>query len=314
MMHDSFLIRPGTADDHGDERESVRRLAVASLDCEPDAADLPELLAAGPDADPELQLVALRADQVVGYGVATLPPPTGDSRAVGYIDLLAVAPTQHGQGVGRALLAALEERLRARGATAARVGGNAPCYAWPGVDVRYTAMLQLLGTAGYARVAGSRGEAVNMSVDLTGAPSWLDTAEDEARLAASGVDVRRADPADPAFGRMMARWGPKLTWETLRAAERTPSACHVALRQGTDEHVAFACHHSNRAGWFGPMGTDASARRLGIGSVLLRRCLADLAGEGRAGAEISWVGPVGFYARGVAARIDRVFWLFNREL
>ena len=62
------------------------------------------------------------------------------------------------------------------------------------------------------------------------------------------------------------------------------------------------------------MGTDASARRLGIGSVLLRRCLADLAGEGRAGAEISWVGPVGFYARGVAARIDRVFWLFNREL
>jgi hypothetical protein len=62
------------------------------------------------------------------------------------------------------------------------------------------------------------------------------------------------------------------------------------------------------------MGTDPSMRRSGIGSVLLRRCLADMAAEGRDRADIAWVGPVGFYARGVGARISRVFWLYGRDL
>jgi len=288
----------------------VRGLLASSLDCDPDAASVLDVLAVGPYADPELRLVATDGATVLGVGIASVRPI--DTDPVGHLDLLAVSPEHTRDGIGRRLLAALEERLRARGAREIRVGGNAPCYAWPGVDVRYTGMTQLLESAGYVRLEGDRGEAVNMSVRLGGDPAWLDTAADEARLAASGIEVRRLQPADPAFAEFMTGWGPRLAWEVERSAERPTSACHVALRAG--QFVAFACHHSNRAGWFGPMGTDASMRRSGIGSVLLRRCLADMAAEGRTRADIAWVGPIGFYARGVGARISRVFWLFGKDL
>jgi mycothiol synthase len=295
-----------------DDLAAVQDLLALSLDCDDDARSLPAVLTAGPFSNPELQLVAAAGDEVVGTCLATIQPATND--AVGHLDLFAVAPSRFRVGVGRAMLAALEDRLRTRGAGVLRVGGNAPCYAWPGVDVRYTGMVELLRAAGYRRRPGEQAEAVNMTVRLTGAPTWLDTRPDEARLLESGIVVERIEPDGPAFASFMSGWGPRLTWEVQQAAERRPSACHAARRLDDGVYVAFACHHSNRAGWFGPMGTDPSARRLGIGSVLLRRCLADLAAEGRACAEISWVGPVGFYARGVDARISRVFWLFEKDL
>ena len=295
------------------ELPAIRDLLVSSLDCDPDAGSLPALLAAGPYADPSLQLVALDGTEVVGTGMATIRP-TKANGPVGHVDLLAVSGSRSRQGIGRSMLAALEERLRSRGVSVCRAGGNAPSYAWPGVDVRYTGMVQLLRSAGYRRRDGDGGEAVNMSVHLAGSPPWLDTSADEARLAAAGLVVQRLAPADPDFARFMTGWSPHLAWEVEQSAQRRPSACHAARRADTGDFVAFACHHSNRAGWFGPMGTDPSVRRFGIGSVLLRRCLADLAGEGREEAQLAWVGPLGFYARGVGARISRVFWLFDKEL
>lgn len=292
---------------------AIRDLLDASLDCDPDARSLPALLAVGPHADPDLHLVALDGTEVVATGMASTRP-TSTNGLVGHVDLLAVAGSLARQGIGRALLAALEERLVSRGVSMVRAGGNAPCYAWPGVDVRYTGMVQLLGSAGYRRRDGDAGEAVNMSVRLAAGAPWLDTSSDEDRLAAAGFVVQRLEPGDPDFARFMTAWSPHLAWEVEQSAQRRPSACHVARQTGTGDYVAFACHHSNRAGWFGPMGTDPSVRRFGIGSVLLRRCLADLAAEGRAEAQIAWVGPIGFYARGLGARISRVFWLFEKVL
>jgi hypothetical protein len=62
------------------------------------------------------------------------------------------------------------------------------------------------------------------------------------------------------------------------------------------------------------MGTAEEARGLGVGRVLLRRCLADQAETGRQEAQIGWVGPIHFYARAIGARVERVFWLFRRSL
>jgi hypothetical protein len=62
------------------------------------------------------------------------------------------------------------------------------------------------------------------------------------------------------------------------------------------------------------MGTDAAERRHGIGSVLLKRCLADMAAGGLDTARIGWVGPVRFYARVLGARVERVYWLYRKAL
>ncbi|NUP67682.1 MAG: GNAT family N-acetyltransferase, partial [Nonomuraea sp.] len=69
-----------------------------------------------------------------------------------------------------------------------------------------------------------------------------------------------------------------------------------------------------RPAWFGPMGTAPDARGLGLGGVLLRRCLADQRAAGQASAQIGWVGPLRFYSRAVGARAERVFWLYRRDL
>lgn len=62
------------------------------------------------------------------------------------------------------------------------------------------------------------------------------------------------------------------------------------------------------------MGTAASARGLGIGRVLLRRCLRDMREAGARSGEISWVGPKGFYSDAAGAVTRRVFWLYPRDL
>ncbi len=77
--------------------------------------------------------------------------------------------------------------------------------------------------------------------------------------------------------------------------------------------LAFAAWGA-RPQWFGPMGTAPEARGLGLGGVLLRRCLADQRDAGLSSAQIGWVGPLGFYARAVGARAQRVFWLYRRDL
>jgi hypothetical protein len=62
------------------------------------------------------------------------------------------------------------------------------------------------------------------------------------------------------------------------------------------------------------MGTLESERQHGIGTVLLKRCLADLRTAGHGSAQIDWTGPVRFYARAVGARIDRTFWPYQKSL
>ncbi|MFC7587194.1 hypothetical protein ACFQYP_28345 [Nonomuraea antimicrobica] len=62
------------------------------------------------------------------------------------------------------------------------------------------------------------------------------------------------------------------------------------------------------------MGTAPGARGLGLGRVLLRRCLAEQRAAGQTESQIGWVGPLAFYSRAVGARAERVFWLYRREL
>jgi hypothetical protein len=60
-------------------------------------------------------------------------------------------------------------------------------------------------------------------------------------------------------------------------------------------------------GNFGPMGTADEARGLGLGEVLLYRCMADLQAAGHKTAVIPWVGPDAYYSRLLNCHIDRVF-------
>ncbi|MEV4413659.1 GNAT family N-acetyltransferase [Catellatospora sp. NPDC049609] len=288
-------------------RAAVTDLLTRSL-LEEDAVESAELVAL---LSGSAGFVATDGDapdaEVVGVALAS----TGrKDPAVGHLDLLAVDPAFRRQGIARQLLGAVEDLLRSRGLSAVRVAGNPPTHAWPGVDVRYTPALCALGALGYAHDR----TAWNMTAELVeGSPALRETRTAQERLARSHVVVRAATADDlPELRPMiLAEWGPAWAAEVERAVGGA-GGCHVALREG--QPVAFAAWGGCRPSWFGPMGTLPAAAGLGIGGILLRRCLRDQAERGITRAQIGWVGPVPFYSGAAGAIVERVFFLFHKAL
>jgi mycothiol synthase len=292
----------------------ARALVAAALDLPEDATEAGPLLdrLANPPTGRQTFAVPAGADTTGlpdGLAGLALASVSQSDPAVGHLDLLAVHLGARRRGIGSALVRRAEQELRGLGVREVRWAGNPPCYGWPGVDVRYTPAVCLAGALGYERSRAAE----NMTADLATAP--LDTAGDEARLAAEGVTVRRATPDDlPVLAAWAERtWNASWAWELSQAVLVPGAACHVAVHE-KDGVLAFAAYGGNRPSWFGPMGTDPAARKLGLGRVLLRRCLADQRASGLVSAQIGWVGPIPFYARTVAARVERIFWLYRRTL
>jgi mycothiol synthase len=233
-------------------------------------------------------------------GVAAAVARQVGDRRVGFVQLVAVAPSARRQGHGRRLMAAVEEwAFGEQLALSLQVGGGAPFYLWPGVDVHATAALCFFEALGYA----PSGSELNMSF-----PSR------HRAPVPPGLVLRRALEEDDvvaglAFvGRLWPRW----VAETRRAVEH--GTCQFAFTT-TDEGpggerpsvVGFGCHSVNRLGWLGPMGTDPEHRHAGLGNALLGAIATDLMAAGLESVEVSWVGPLGFYANAAGATVSRAF-------
>ncbi|MGK5743107.1 GNAT family N-acetyltransferase [Micromonospora sp. URMC 103] len=296
-----------------DSAPAAARLCERALDLPEDAAEaavLVDALWTRAAADrPVVALGAYRGSELVGVLIGSL---SAVDQKLGHVDLMAVAPEHRRRGVGRALLAAGEQRLAGLGAGEVLLAGNPPYYAWPGIDVRYTPAVCAALALGYRQDR----TAWNMTADLSydGSPALRSTEAAERRLAGQGVTVRRAEPADLPALAALARDTFGGTWDAELAGSvgRAGAGCHLAERDG--EVIAFAAYGSSRPSWFGPMGTTPAAEGSGIGGVLLRRCLSDQREAGHDSAQIGWVGPVPFYSRSAGARIERVFFLYRRTL
>jgi len=157
---------------------------------------------------------------------------------------------------------------------------------------------------------------VDMVVHLVRAD--LDTGDAIRQLARQGIAVRRATVDDVPAVAEMARttFGPAWGDEVVDTARFDPPSLFVALDgdRNRGRVVSFAAYDVAGPARFGPTGTDPEYRTRGIGGVLLKECLRALRDRGEVTAEISWAGPIGFYARGVGARISRAYWTFRKEL
>jgi GNAT superfamily N-acetyltransferase len=222
---------------------------------------------------------------------------------------MGVRPEARRQGLATALLTEAEERLRALGATEMAVGALGPNFFEPGVEPQQTDLVALLLKRGYNTDRVSR---VNMDVRVQEAN--LETATDEARLAAEGIIIRRATLVDVEATAQFALDNFSESWryETWQAARFDPHPLFVALEG--ERIIAFACYDVTGMNWFGPTGTHPDYRQRGIGGVLLKLCLRSIRERGGTLAEIIWAGPLHYYAHSVNARIRRGFWLFRKPL
>jgi len=258
---------------------------------------------ASQDYNPALTLAAEVQGELVGFVVAAVHENRG------WIKALLVRPDRQRQGVGSHLLRAIEDRLAQLGVPQVTFGWAPLNYFTPGVDVRLTAANAFLERRGYSSDRVSR---INMEVQLEGQD--FDTVQMERRLSAEGITIRRAEPADAEGTRQLAEGHGFVTWrdECDHASQNDPISMFVARRDG--RVCGFAVHSITGPGEFGPMLTALTLRGRGIGTILLKRCLADLKRLSYRHAEIIWAGPISFYARAVGARVGRAFWEWKKAL
>ncbi len=293
-------VRSGVTEDRGGVLDLLRTaLAEEAGD---DVVGLEHLLWGDPHRD--LSVVAERDGELVGAASGTVAERDGTRRA--YVTVVAVADGHRRHGLGRRLLSALEDAALARGATTIQAGGSAPRYWWPGVDTADRDASAFFEGCGYARPDDA--VATNLAVDLA-------AHRDLVRVAPSAqVPMRRLTAEEwPAFEAWMREtWGDTWAAEAGAALRRRPVSCFVAVEDQT--YLGFAAYDTNRAGWFGPMGSSPAARGRGIGAALLRACLSSYLDAGRTDCEIAWVGPVDFYARTVGAVPGRTFAALRKPL
>ncbi len=266
-----------------DRVAQLAELAVASMPAEQLSAD--ELLACCWE-DPGVVLATSE-----GTGAISATVRRWGSVTIGYVKFLAVHPGARRLGVGHALLEAAEQWATAQGAGEMHLGGSAPFYLWPGVDVRALPMLCLAEASGYEET----GAALNMSVPTTfraPVPSEIEVV----RVLEEDLVTR----TEAMIGLIWPEWLP----EAHRAVEQ--GTCLVAVEVASGAVVGFACHSVNRAAWFGPTGTAPAHRHRGIGLGLLGEVGKDLMVAGYGDVEICWLGPLGFYASAGGA-VSRVF-------
>jgi len=267
------------------------------------AAWLKSLTLDDPTCAPELALLALEQNTVVGCCLGC----QREDRAV--IKLFGVSPAVRRQGIATALFTAFEQASRDRDLQAIVVGGVAPNYALPGVPLASTSAIGFLEQSGYHSDRSSR---VDLIVHLDQID--LDCAPAVARLAAEGLRLGRATPelvtkaAAFALGQFSSAW----EWEVGHSASFDPIPLFVAL--DGQEVVSFAAYDVSGPGRFGPTGTLATLRRRGLGGTLMRMCLADIRERGDSTCTIGWAGPIGYYARAVDARMGTAFWVFQKAL
>ncbi|MFC6151412.1 MULTISPECIES: GNAT family N-acetyltransferase [Mumia] len=287
-------VRAATEDDRAGVLDLLR--AALPQDAGDDAEGLERLLW-GDEVARDFGVVAERDDRIVGAAFATVADRDGTLRA--YVKVVAVDGPQRRSGVGGALLSALEKTAADTGAVAIQAGGSAPAYWWPGVDTADADALAFFGACGYA--APDAEPAPNLDVDLVAHENLV------RRAAPPDLPMRRLTVEEaPAFEAWMrSTWGDTWAAEAGAALQRDPVSCFVSEEDG--DYLGFAAYDTNRAGWFGPMGSSPESRGRGVGAALLRACLTDYLDAGRTTCEIAWVGPVDFYARTVGAVPGRTF-------
>lgn len=268
---------------------------------------LKEKLEGDPFWSAEKALICHDNGAIVGFMHGVVRDIYGEKH--GYIKLMAVDRSYRRKGVASSLFQQLETQFQKDNVGVIRMYDAPLNYFMPGVDPRYTEAVCFAMRMGFQRF----GDSINMTVDLSRS-NW-DTEAEEKSLASGGIEITRPsqDELEEVLDFVKGDW---LLWENevRMAFADNPHSIYVARLDGNIK--AFSAHNANNkgTGWFGPMGTHPDLRSKGIGTILLKRCLKDMKAMGHTKAIIPWVGPIAFYAHHVNARIDRLFWRYEKKL
>lgn len=261
------------------------------------------------DYNPELTLVAFRNETQPPIAFLQGVIRKRDSGMIGYIKLACVDSNERRKGLARALYNSIEKIMFEKGVSVIRVYESYPNYFMPGVDPFYTEAVCFFERMGFKKF----GDTSNLIAELGN--QNFDTKIEEENLKSQEIIFRRAELDDK---EKIISWlrdnFPAWIGEVSSAFQNNPVTLFLCEHKGNI--TAFSAHECNNkgTGWFGPMGTDAQLRGKGIGGILLKKCLKDMKEMGFIKAIIPWVGPIPFYMHYANARVDRVFWRYEKVI
>jgi mycothiol synthase len=296
-----MLVRPYRARDEG----GLLDLWNATMHADPlNAATFRTQVLLDPNFRPEGLLLAEEQGQLAGFVLAVYRQAPlfqqGLEPDLGWVWAFGVAEPCRRKGAGRQLIDVATAYLAGAGCKRVLASPYTPGYFIPGVDIEtYAGAVIFLQALGW-RVTS---EPISMHVDLTGFVVPPHIREMEGRLELEeGIAVRPVKAADlltlPPF--VLEHFG----WDWRRKAIENLAALFgagsdqisvwVAVRDG---QVVGYCQHSRER--FGPFGVSPALRGMGIGRVLLFRCLADMLAKGYHCAWFLWTGrrAAGLYAQ-----------------
>lgn len=281
----------------GDDEVDLLKVWAASMTHDRLNADLFRAkVLLDPNFQPENLPVAIEDGQLVGFVLAlTRQVPLflqGLEPEKAWVTAFGVHPDFQRRGIGRALFNDLLERLRADGRKTVELAPYVPNYFVPGVDVAaYPGTIAFLEKAlGFETLY----QAISMGADLTGFQIPQEIRDLEARLEREqGVTVKPITSADlPELMPFVVR---HFGWDWYRHAQdylleifgdSASQICFLVARQ----HGEIIGYCQQRRERFGPFGVNPERRNLGVGRILLFRCLEAMSARHNFYAYFLWTG------------------------
>jgi mycothiol synthase len=273
-----------------------------------------------PNFQPENLPVAVVRDRPVGFALGLTRQVPLASQGLepdeAWITAFGVSPGYRSCGIGRAIFDRLLDRFASDGRKRVGISPYVPNYFVPGVDVEaYPETVRWLEKLGFESLY----LAISMGADLTGFQIPDGVLELEERLSSEhGVTIDSVTPGD--LPDLMPFIAGNFGWDWHRHAREylleyfggSPHhICFLVARQ-RGEVVGFCQQRHER---FGPFGVAESRRNLGIGRVLLFRCLAEMSARHNYYSYFLWTGDDAARLYGAAGfRRRRAFAVMRRNL
>jgi mycothiol synthase len=274
-----------------------------------------------PNFQPPNLPVAVVDGRVVGFVLAlTRQVPLflqGLEPEKSWITAFGVHPDYRRRGIGTALFETLFEHLRAEGRQTLAISPYVPNYFVPGVDVdAYPGTIPFLeNQLGFKTLY----QAISMGADLTGFQIPAEIAElEQRRKLEDGVTIRPVTSAD--LSDLMPFIVRHFGWDWYRHAQdylleyfggSPHDICFLVARQ----HGEVIGYCQQRRERFGPFGVQPDRRNLGVGRLLLFRCLATMSARHNYYAYFLWTGEDAARLYSLAGfKRRRVFAVLQKDL
>ena len=253
-----------------------------------------------PNREPNLELVAMDNEDIIAVllGVRRRVSPkemVDVQREIAWIKVLAFDKSYPNiNDVVIKLFKEYLERLKRYQIKQIRYADFASWYFFPGVDIRYERLYNLLLKLGFKKTS----YVIDYELDLKAFRIPHRVSQAKENLRRENIIIRKAvwKEKERIINWVKDTFSPCWGYE-VSCGFKDPDNITIWVATKNDKIVGFSAYSVLDKNWFGPVGVDLDFRGKGIGSVLLFEALRSLREEGYRYVTIPWTSHIFYYTQ-----------------